>query len=98
MIAALLLSLQLAQAYDFVRFELCYLDLRANPGEFIPHPEGHWAKIRADTVTGFTDARLGYSREVSGIECTRIYAADGTFFVVGSVKQVCAKLVGRNCE
>ena len=98
MIAALLLSLLLAQANDFVRFDICYLDLRADPWKFISHPEGHWAKIRADTVGGLTDARLGYSQEVSGIECTRLYTADGTFFVVGSVKQVCQRLGGKDCE
>ena len=98
MIFALLMALQLVQAGDYVRFDLCFLDYSKHDWEFRPHPQGHWASIRRGNIEGYTDARLGLSKTTGGIDCSRIYTRGGTFFVIGSPRQICERLGGKECQ
>lgn len=88
--------LTLISSGEFIAFEICKLDPEKEM--FVPFKESWPIKVRASTVTGYTDAQLGVPNKPGEVECTRIYTTGGTFFVIGSVKEVCVKLKDKNCQ
>jgi len=81
---ALLLIILLAQADDFVTFDVCYLDVNAHPWEFRPHPRGHILSIRPSAVLVVRSPAI----RAGGIHCTRISATHGSSFVIGTPDQI----------
>ncbi len=88
MLTAILLALNLAQADDFVSFTVCFLDTRASPWEFRPHPRQPPFRIRPSAVEVIRSVRdLG-----AGIDCVQIASSGKSIFVVGTVEAVMQKL------
>ena len=87
----LLLILLLAQANDFVIFEICRVDYSATPPE-ARHARGEQPiNIRRGAVAGYQ----AIPEHFAGIDCVKISDGARSVFVVGSGDEVAAKLRGR---
>ena len=90
MLLAILIAIQVVQANEFVSFDVCYLDLKAHPWEFRPHPKGHAFNIRRNQIVYIETP----SFETAGIDCTRVCAIRNCKFVVGTLASVMEILRG----
>ena len=90
MLLAILILLQTVQTGDFVSFRVCYLDLKAHPWEFRPHPRGHIFNVRPERVL-YVEIP---SYETAGIDCVRACSAHGCKFVIGTLGSVMKTLRG----
>ncbi len=84
MLLAILILLQVVQANEFVEFRVCYLDIKAHPWEFRPHPEDQSLYIRKGQILTV----INVYPEAAGLPCVRVCAAHGCKFVQGTIASV----------
>ncbi len=87
---AFLLIVLLAQN-DFVTFDICRVDFRANPPEARHAFDEPPLDLRPGVVAGFQPL----PRHYAGIKCVRISDGVRMIFVVGSADEIRAKLKGK---
>ncbi len=90
MLIALFILLQVVQAHEFVEFEVCFLDTKANPWEFRPHPDHAPFYVRADQIIYVSEVEF----RTGGIDCVRTCSAHGCLFVIGTVASVMETIRG----
>ena len=84
----------LAQAQNFVTLEVCYMDVRATPWETKLDPQRRKLFVRADQVLLIRPMPAG----VVGVECTKVCAAHGCQYVVGTIEEIVEIIGGSRDE
>ncbi len=88
MVWLIVLTVLLAQANDFVTFDICRVDFTAHPPEARHDRELPPISVRPRAVTGYQSL----PRHWSGIACVKVAFGVHTKFVVGTEGEVRAKL------